>query len=165
MASLHGIALASEIPAVRIGVGPEIPQVRIACQKCPLRVHSAAGKDVGDEVAGIALRFQSVIGAIGALPIHAFHTRKPGKVRKGFQLNGEKVHLALLWKIGVRIGGQKLPGGVRIVSLRRFNTAHCNAVEKGIDKSLGEIELRGGPAVDIIEILRFVVPVYSASSN
>ena len=98
-----------------------------------------------------------MIVAIGPLPVDALHPLEPGEIGKGLQLNGDEVHLLLLRDVLARVGGQQGLRGRLVVPLRRLDAVRCDAVEEGVEEPLGEIQLSGGPAVDVVEVLGAVV--------
>ena len=148
--SLYGVALALQVPGVGVGIGPEISQVRIACKEGPLRIHGAAGKNVGDEIACHTLCLDGVEGRIGLLKINALHILKPGEIRKGLQLNGDQIHLFLLRDVRIGVTGQHRGSFRLVIALRLLCRTGGDRVKEGIDKSLGDIELGSGPAVDMV---------------
>ena len=59
--AFHSIALVPEIPGIGIGILPEILELAEARQKTALRIDGAAGKDIGDQIAGNSFLLQLVV--------------------------------------------------------------------------------------------------------
>ena len=95
-----------------------------------------------------------MVNAVGALPVDALHILKSREIRKGLQLKGDDIHLLLLRDVGILVGMQYFSRFSFPVPLRRFDGTGGGTVEKRIHEALGEIDLRGGPTVDVVVILR-----------
>ena len=78
MAAPGLVTLAIEVPHVGVGGFPEGLVLAVSRKEPPLCVHSAAGEDVGQQVAGHGLLLQRVPGSVDIL--YPFLLRQEGKV-------------------------------------------------------------------------------------
>ena len=150
MAPLDGVPLLPEIPGVGVGIPPKIPQLIISGQEAPLRINGASGKDIGHQIAGIALRLQGVIEIVpaGVQPRHAV----TGEIHIGLPHEPHEADFPLLRNIRVRIFLQKLRRLCLVVPRRRHLHKIGNAVEEGIPEAMGDVILCGAPLVEVAEV-------------
>ena len=151
VAALHRIALIPEVPRVGIGVGAEIAQLAVAGEEAPLGVHRAPGEDIGHKVSGNAFLLQLVVFLIGVIgQIHLF---KPAEIVVGLQHDGDHIDLFVLGDVGVLIIFHEGRGGILVVALGRTINGVGNAVEEGIDKASGNIDLGVRPGADEFRVV------------
>ena len=146
MGAGDGIALAAEVPGVGVGGGAEGAQIGKPGEEAPLRVHGAAGEDVGDEVTGEALGLQCVVVSVH-LGVQS-GSAVLGEVVVGLQHDGDDRHLLVLGDVGVGVARQDGLGPVGVIALRRGVGGRLHAVEEGVDEALGHVDLGGRPLVN-----------------
>ena len=147
MGTLDDIALIQEVTGVAPGGTAELLQSGEARQHTALGVDGAAGEDIGDQGAVVALGLEGVEFGVGVHPGDLVHDR--GQVRKGLQLGHHDADFLILGDVVGGVGGQELPGGVLVIALGGRGDGVGDGMEERIDAAPGDVAVRFKPLVDL----------------
>ena len=157
VAALRRVALAAQVPGVGVDVMAEVVEAVVAREKAPLRVNGAAGEDVGHQIAGIALRLQLVIElvAAGVQPWDVVS----GEISVGLPHDGDDADFPVRRDVLVLISGQQRHRLALAVAGGGDLPKIPDAVDKGVEKAVGDVIFRVAPHLQVLEIVHRVIAV------
>ena len=144
------IALVPEIPNIGVGIFPEIPELIVPGEGAALRINGAPGKNIGNQIAGIAFRLNLMIRSvhIAADALDA----QIGEIVERLQLESNDVHFLVRRNFFIGVLTEQLLRRLAGISLRGRIHRRGNAVEKRVHKSPGNHALGGGPLNNMLVI-------------
>ena len=147
------VALRLKIADKGIRCAAELLMLAVTGEEAPFGVRCAAGKNVGEKVAGNAALFQLVQRLID--PAHRGKLAQRGKIRQvGERLEHDADDCDLLFvrNVGVPILRERLIGVAVAVALRRVGKHILHAEKEGIGRAAGNVDLDGRPGGDEIGV-------------
>ena len=127
----------------------------VAGEEAPLRIHGAACKNICDQVAGVALLLQGMVELIAA-DIHPRYIIL-GEINVGLPHQSNDMDPLVLRDVRVLVGVQQLHRlGFMVAGGRHFHKI-ADTVEKWVEKTVGDIVLRGAPAVELLVVFHRVI--------
>ena len=159
MAAVCDVALIAKVAGVRPDIVAQVAEVGHAGDVTALGVHRAGGKDVGDESARVADLLQIVPRLVRTLFVFAqLDIGKLGQIVEALKHDRHNIDLLVFRDVGI---GVRLEHSLCVGILVAFGLTLDRVrqtVQEGIDKALGQIDLGGRPLVDIVLVLRPLVP-------